>query len=153
MIHEWPSDAAPHEPARPAPGLSRAQKWDLTRMAAACVLSLAALGAVAWVFACQDDRLRNERADRHLGTPPPAVTVQVTEVVAPETTPRLEAAGVKPSAAPGLRAAGRTAARPSATARRTAASPEPESLPRRVGRFITGDGRHEVRPFPTVPER
>jgi hypothetical protein len=153
MIHEWPSHAAPDDPARPAPRLSRAQKWDLARMAAACFLSLVALGTVVWVVVCQDDRIPPGRANVHLGTPPAAVTVQVTDVVAPETTPQLEAARVEPSAAPGLRAAGRTAARPSATARRTAASPEPESLPRRVGRFITGDGRHEVRPFPTVPER
>jgi hypothetical protein len=158
MIHEWPSHAAPEEPGRPVPQLSRAQKMDLARMAAACLLSLAALGGAAWVFACHDDRRHNERADLHLGLPAPVVTVRTTDVIAPETTPELRAAGAATAAEPRAGSAGRVAAAPSASAqraepRRRAAAVEPGSLPRRVARIITGDGRHDVRPFPTVPER
>jgi hypothetical protein len=120
-------------------------------MVAACVLTLAALGGAAWVVACQDRR-NHTRADHHLGPATPAVIIETADIVAPVTTPQLRAGeGMAPPGAtggPNVRAASRPPTR--SAARRAAAVPPSDSLPRRVARFITGDGRHEVRPFPTV---
>jgi hypothetical protein len=157
MIHEWPPSAPAGErpasppPAREQPRLTREQKGDLARIVVACILTMAALGGAGW-FACQGDRL-NARQDSPPGPVTPAVTVQTTEVVAAVTTPDLgDVPGTAaPSAGPAAPAPARVVARRPAAPRSTAAPSE--SLPRRVARFITGDGRHEVRPFPAVPEK
>jgi hypothetical protein len=155
MIHEWPSDAgerpppagAPREPAR----LSRDQQWDLARMVTACVLTMGALGAAVWFIACQDER-QTGRADHHLGPASPAVVITSADIVAPVTTPELGAgeAMTRPRATGGPNAPVRPPAPNRSAARRATAVAPSHSLPRRVARFITGDGRHEVRPFPTI---
>jgi hypothetical protein len=157
MIHEWPSQRTLPPPIPPAPQPFRARHRDIARIVTASVLSLGALGVMAWVGAGQGDRQSSGAEERGLTHPTPTVSVQTTDVVAPVTEPELRAASGPPAAAP-VAAPRRSAALPSATARRAAppksrADSQPTSMPRRVARFITGDGRHEVRPFPTVPER
>jgi hypothetical protein len=121
-------------------------------MVAACILTLAAFGGAAWVVACQDESRNPARADHHLGPSSAAVIVETADIVAPVTTPPLRAGeAMTPTRATRgaeVRATPRASTR--SAARRATAAPPSDSLPRRVARFITGDGRHEVRPFPTI---
>lgn len=92
-------------------------------------------------------------------SPPPVVPkvmVMVTEVRAPVTTPQLTT--------PAVNSLTLRPRRPVALVARTqkshaapvtaAAAQSQKPLTRRLARFITGDGRYDVRPFPTVaPQR
>jgi hypothetical protein len=122
----------------------------MARMVAAGMLSLFALAGVAWVVACQIERPQKGRADHHLGAPA-VVVVETTDILAPVTTPELRAGDAMTPGATHDTSARVTAAGPArSSARRATANAPPHSLGRRVARFITGDGRHQVRPFPTL---
>ena len=155
MVHEWPTDAPKPAPAPPV-RLTRSQRWDMARMATAGFVTVAALGGSAWLITCQGDQASGHGiasaasvASVPIEAPAPsAVTIQVSDVRAPvivderpepvRRAPRPEARQVRPVAT----TAAVTPVRPS----------DDPSLSRRVARFITGNGRHEVRPFPTIPD-
>ena len=138
------------------PGLTDSQRRDLRRMAAAGVLTVAGLAGVLWLVSCPP---RHQGTARGIGgdaaltatapVPAPQVTIMTREVVVPVSAPAIAGSGRPPVPAP-VRAG---SAPPRAHAPRTADRRASDGLPRRVARFITGDGRHEVRPFPTVPQR
>jgi hypothetical protein len=86
----------------------------------------------------------------------PEVMVVVTEVRAPVTTPQLTTPALNsPAPRPRRPVALVARAQKSQAAPVTAAAvPSQKPLTRRLARFITGDGRYDVRPFPTVaPQR
>jgi hypothetical protein len=152
MIHEWPPTRLRNRPRpAPAPTLSRSQKWELARIATAGLVTVCALAGTAWMIACQSgqaaaDRVRAPRADV-----PARVTIQTAEIVVPVVADEAPRPAVRPPTATAPRGATANATR---RAPSTTTAAKSEGLPRRVARFITGDGRHEVRPFPTVrPER
>lgn len=152
MIHEWPTDA-PKPAAGPPIRLTRSQRWDLARMATAGIVTVAALGGSAWLITCQGDQASGHgiaaaASVASVSIEPSAfsaVTIQVSDVRVPVIVDERPERAPRPVA---------HRARPAGT--RAAVMPvrvsEDPSLSRRVARFLTGDGRHEVRPFPTVPD-
>lgn len=122
-------------------------------MATAGVITVAALGGSAWLITCQGQKgsgsgiavaAEPERDEAD------TVSVRMAEIVVPL---------VIEEAAPVRRRPTQPVARRSKP-ETTTVSIEPRaseqtrrSLPGRVARLIVGDGRHEVRPFPTVPDR
>ncbi|CAN5502746.1 hypothetical protein BH23ACI1_BH23ACI1_29530 [soil metagenome] len=125
-------------------------------MATASVVTVAALAGVAWSLspatAPAADQARSHPAEQHQAEAlepetMPSVTIRTAELVVPETTPGLRPLTVQATPPP-ARAQRVT---PPARQVTTASAGKPDALPSRLARFITGDGRHEVRPFPTVP--
>lgn len=153
MIHEWPTDA-PKPPAAPALRLTRSQRWDVARIATAGIVTVAALGGSAWLITCQGDQASAHGVASAASVEsvpveapvPSAVTIQISDVRVPVIVDERPAVRAPRPVARQVRPVGTTAA---VTPARKSDDP---SLSRRVARFITGDGRHEVRPFPTVPD-
>ena len=78
----------------------------------------------------------------------PRVEIVTMNVAADVTTPPLQSLDGARAADPGQPAT----RRPRAKGARPGATPR-DNLSRRLARIIAGDGRYEVRPFPTVPQR
>lgn len=139
-----PSNAPQPSPA-PATQLSRAQKWDLARMATAGLVTVVAL---AWLIPGETRQATAGQPAGREAEAAPRVTIRTTEIVVPVTPERRpEPAQPQRAAARAPRATMMAASRPAAAA----PEPEPDPVARRLARLITGDGRYEVRPFPTVP--
>jgi hypothetical protein len=121
-------------------------------MATVSVVTVAALVGVAWSLSPAADQARNHPAEQHQAEAPqpettPSVIIRTAELVVAETTP-----GLRPLTAPATLPPARSQrAMPPARQLATASAAKPGARPSRLARFITGDGRHEVRPFPTVP--
>jgi hypothetical protein len=150
MLHEWPPHARAEPSSRPAPAptLSRSQKWELARIAAAGLVTVCALAGTAWMVVSQSNQAAVNRAELPRADAAPRVTIQTSEIVVPVITDDGPRAAVQPPTAAAPR---RAAANSTRRAASTTTAAKSDRLPQRVARFITGDGRHEVRPFPTVP--
>ena len=130
--------------------LSQAQKWDLLRMSGAAVVSTVFFGIP--IFMARPELVpavaRSEA--RPVDTPPPAdVSVLVSEIVAPVTTPAWEGlpARISPRA-PSRRHVASTTLQ--SRDRRPLVSAQGRPLARRLGRLLAGNGRYEIRPFPSL---
>ena len=134
------------------PRLSRQQRFDLVKLAAAGIVSVIFFATPVLLSreapagtASETARAVQTHATAATGAVPtmPRVEVLTTEIAAPVSTPTLRS-----SHAPS------PTVRRSASARRTRyalASSRPRlPLGRRIARLLAGDGTHTVRPFPTV---
>lgn len=115
--------------------LSRAQKWDLIRMAAAAVLSI--------VFLTLPLMLPHQAAAPAAAAPAAELVPRVAVIVRDQAAP-VEAPKLGPARFPHRAAS--TRRQPSGVS--AAAKPIPHRS--RFARFVAGDGRYSVRPFPTV---
>lgn len=147
--------------------LSRAQKWDLTRLAVAAVVSS--------VFFSLPMLLIPARSAGSSDTGTPSVTISeqiaVADVTAPSATsnpPQTEspktlqpqmvavvtATALARITSPAVATSERSSIRPvqlRARVNAPASAPtQPASLSRRVARFIAGSGKYDPKPFPTV---
>jgi hypothetical protein len=145
---------------------TRAQKWDLVRLAAAAVASTVFFTVPMFLVHPRGSASQVEDSqsapvattgdrDGSAATLPPVVTaskstpdtdvsVVNTMEFAMATTPRIEF----PSAAMQTRATKPAQLR--ARANTTAPNPSTSSFGRRVARFFAGTGKYDVKPFPTV---
>jgi hypothetical protein len=151
MTHEWPTGSRPN-PAERTPRLTAAQRWDVVRMATAGVVTVMALGGSAWFISNEEDPGSATGVAVAAEPPRPAphlddeVTVRTSDIV-----PRIVVEERKPA----KRSPAPPAARPARLVTKSAAAapqPQPRTLGGRLARLITGDGRHAIRPFPTVPD-
>lgn len=130
-------------------------------MTAAGVVTVAALGGSAWLITCQGDKgatsgivaaVEPSQLDASVAAEAkPGVIVRTTDVLAPVVREEPPSVALRQRTPEPRRAAAldaRAAMRPA----RGPDSRPAQTLPQRIGRFIAGDGKHEVRPFPTVPE-
>lgn len=143
--------------------LTQAQKRDLLRMSGAAVVSTIFFGVPMLLGRPADSRLQMTPVQFQAAAPAPAVapvpveprdtdvSVVFSEAVVEATAPRLERAPT-----PFVRHARQRQSRRDAPAAEVAASVRPQEnqdsapLAKRLGRLLTGSGRYEVRPFPTV---
>jgi hypothetical protein len=129
---------------------THAQKWDLVRMSGAAVVSTVFFG-IPMFIARPEVGPPVARSDARAADTRPAadVSVLISETVVPVTTPALAAL---PSRV-GLRVSSRRSVA-SATLqpreRRQLGSVTGRPLARRLGRLVTGSGRYEIRPFPSL---
>ena len=151
--------------------LSRAQKWDLARLAVAALASSVffslpivlarpqtATGADAPISSV---RVSEEIAIAGVSEPVAAATPTQAETQTPHHTDavavitstkvvRITRPGLSPSPA----SADKAPARPIQVRARVSPSPsapaQPATLSRRLGRFLTGDGKYDPKPFPTI---
>jgi hypothetical protein len=130
--------------------LTRAQKWDLLRISGAAVVSTVFFG-IPMFMARPEIGPAVARSDaRPADTRPSAdVSVLVSEIAAPVTTPAWEA---RPARVTLLVPSRRHVASVTLQARdqRQLASASGRPLARRLGRLLAGSGRYEVRPFPSL---
>jgi hypothetical protein len=148
---------------------TRAQKWDLVRISAAAVASTVFFTVPMFLVRPHPatDRIESRAAQpRDIAvaglaerssqsnsptdsapTPSGAATdgVGVSIVTSTEfavaTTPAFQGTAIARS---------RSGKPAQVRARATTPAPDPPSLKRRLGRFLAGDGKYNVRPFPTV---
>ena len=134
---------------------TRAQKWDLVRISAAAVASTVFFTVPMFLVrpasppAQVQSRILSEAspASKRLSeselpeasTQNVAVSVITSTEFAVATTPVLQSSASR----------SRSANPPTTRSARTPSDPPP-SLSRRLGRFITGNGKYNVKPFPTV---
>ena len=154
--------------------LTRAQKWDLARFAAAVAVSSVFFSVPMFVIGARS-------APSHLEATAPSVTVaqdvaiaSVSEPVVSSTPDQLEVPSpprrravsvvrsteVAQATSPALAGPNRVLAAPNRMTPRpvqlrartqTPATPvQPAKLTRRLARFLAGDGKYNVKPFPTV---
>jgi hypothetical protein len=154
--------------------LTRAQKWDLARFAAAVAVSSVFFSVPMFVIGARS-------APSHPEASAPSVTVaqevaiaSVSEPVVSSTPDQLEVPSpprrhtvsvvtsteVAQASSPALAGPNRVPALPNRLTPRpvqlrartqTPATPvQPAKLTRRLARFIAGDGKYNVKPFPTV---
>jgi hypothetical protein len=152
--------------------LTRAQKWDLARLAVAAVAS-------SVFFSLPIVLAGPQTAAAGTSAPPPSVRVSeeiaiagISEPVAAatpaqadtDTAKHADAVAVvtstkvvritRPSLSPLPASEEKTAARPIQVRARvnpSSSTPtQPATLSRRLGRFLTGDGKYDPKPFPTV---
>jgi hypothetical protein len=125
---------------------TQAQKWDLLRMSGAAVVSTVFFGIPMFMARPEVVPAGARPADTRQTAD---VSVLVAETVAPVTTPALEAL---PSRVvlhvPARRGVARAPLQ--SRERRQLAPASGRPLARRHGRLLTGSGRHEVRPFPSL---
>ena len=124
---------------------TQAQKWDLLRMSGAAVVSTVFFGVPMFISRPQiiPDAVRSDA--RPAATRPAGeVSVVVSEIVAPVTTP---AWGARPARVVRQMPSRRHVAGVPAS-RRPVVSASGTALARRLGRLLAGSGRYEVRPFP-----
>ena len=131
--------------AREIVPLSRAQKWDLTRMAAAAVLSTGVLLAVLVEFPAPADPISASVMDGVAARVPAPIIVVSAGVPAQVTAPALRLHVQKRAT---LRAPRR--AQPALANSRPA---PPATLSKKLARLVVGDGHYGIRPFPAAPER
>jgi hypothetical protein len=122
-------------------------------MATAGLVTVMALGGSAWFISSEGDPGSATGVAVAAEPPRPArhsddeVTVRTSDVV-----PSIVVEERKPA----KRSPAPRAARPARLVTKSAAAapqPEPQTLRGRLARLITGDGRHEIRPFPSVRDR
>lgn len=132
--------------------LSRAQKWDLVRISAAAVASLAFFATPALLPpltpAVPAGPVLEAQATAR-------VSVVTTEIAVPVIAVSQSTPVPGRSVPPGYKARARRVAQPRA---RLAETPAPvvasaAGFAQKLGRAIAGDGRYSVRPFPTVEPR
>lgn len=153
MVPEWPIDTRP-EPAGSPLRLGAAQRRDLFRMATAGIVTAFALvGSALFISPEGDSRgaagVAAAAEPAHPEPPDDDVTIRTDDVVPTvivEQPPPVRRAPARPIARPPQLVT------KSANVTTTPPREEPRTFGRRLARLITGDGRHEVRPFPTVPD-
>ena len=150
--------------------LTRAQKWDLARLAVAAVASS--------VFFSLPIVLARQGSAADANTPTPSVKVAeeiaiagvsepITAAIPPRTdaqSPRVADAVAVVTSTKAARitrpvltspvAPDKTSVRPVQVRARVSPPPsaptQPAPLSRRLGRFLTGDGKYDPKPFPTI---
>jgi len=151
--------------------LSRAQKWDLARLAVAAMassvfFSLPIVLARPQTSTRSDAPIPSVRVSEEIaiaGVSEPAAaatpaqaeaeTPHHTDAVAVVTSTRV-ARITRPVVSPSPASDEKTLARPIQVRARVSPSPstpgQPATLSKRLGRFLTGDGKYDPKPFPTV---
>lgn len=113
------------------------------------------LAGMVWFMSCQTHGAAAGPIDgseaRAATVPARPVTVRTAEIRVHEITPDLIAPHIDQAASAPARRAQASAPSTRTRVRRGPPTATPDPLPRRLARAITGDGRYEVRPFPTVP--
>ncbi|HTH04171.1 MAG TPA: hypothetical protein VL882_28050 [Vicinamibacterales bacterium] len=125
---------------------TRAQKWDLVRISAAAVASTVFFTVPMFLVRPHPAAVRiegraPESRDIALATDRPVVSVVTATEFAIATTPAFQGQALARS---------RNGKPAQVRARATTPAPDPPSLKRRLTRFLAGDGKYNVRPFPTV---
>jgi hypothetical protein len=149
--------------------LSRAQKWDLARLAVAAVVSSVFFAIPMLLVPARSA----DSADTRASTSPVTISEQIAVAAISEPTvtanssqvettgqPHANVVAIVTSTAlaritrPSVATSEKTPARPVQLRARvnTPASPpnQPPTLSRRVARFIAGDGKYGPKPFPTI---
>jgi hypothetical protein len=148
---------------------TRAQKWDLVRISAAAVASTVFFTVPMFLVRSHPpgDRIESPAAQPRdiaaagLADQPPqsksptdsapapsgaatdavGVSIVTSTEFAVATTPAFQGTAMPRS---------RSGKQAQVRARANSPAPDPPSLKRRLGRFLAGDGKYNVRPFPTV---
>jgi hypothetical protein len=127
--------------------LSRSARQDVGRL---CLVSLLSTGFFATPLILAEDPLPPVPPRAPVEAAAPSVTVVTTQVSAEVSMPEL----ATPVNAMHVTARSARQARPLGTSfsRDAAPSAERDTQLRRLGRWLAGDGRYTVRPFPTIDQ-
>ena len=156
MIHQWPDEG--HDTREAAPvRLTREQRCDIAGIFGAGLMSSAVIVAAAMFpgpEAAPDASpgpasLHAAASSQPAAAPAPVTSPPPVTSTPTQSTARVSTLELRNDPAPQPRVARlQTPARPV----RAAAKPDDDPVTRKLTRFFTGDGRHTVKPFPTIDE-
>lgn len=155
MIHQWPDNGHDTRDAAPV-SLTREQRWDLAGIFGAGLMSSVVIVAAA-ILPNPDGAPDPvpDPAPVHAGASAPPTVVPALTRSAPAVAlapapiaPKVSTSELRDDVAPQPRVA--RLEEPARPIRATDQGDDPVS--RKLTRFLTGDGRHTVRPFPTIDE-